>query len=177
MRLAGKLVGWNLDIKSEVEKKAEVEAEMERMATASQELASLPNIDPAVSTLLLDAGFRAVEELTMASMEDLTAIEGIDEETAIAIHDSAEVLLEQWAAEAAARAEAGEDEEDEQIEASEEETINLGTEAETETEPEGETVVEIAAADADVEQAETAETAATTEPAGEPVSEQPDKEA
>ena len=31
VRLAAKLVGWNLDIKSEAEKKAEVEAEMERM--------------------------------------------------------------------------------------------------------------------------------------------------
>lgn len=113
VRLAGKLVGWNLDIKSESEKKAEVEAEMERMATASQELASLPDIDPGVSTLLLDAGFRTAEEVSLASLEDLTGIDGIDEDTAIAIHDAAEVLVEQLAAEAAARAEAGETEEEE----------------------------------------------------------------
>ncbi|MHC4137473.1 MAG: transcription termination factor NusA [Planctomycetota bacterium] len=111
VRLAGKLVGWNLDIKSETEKKAEVEAEMERMATASQELGSLPGIAPEISTCLLDAGFRTVEEVSLASMDDLTGIEGIDEETAIGIHDAAEALLEQWAAEAAARAEAGEDDE------------------------------------------------------------------
>ena len=110
VRLAGKLVGWNLDIKSEVEKKAEAEAEMERMATATQELASLPEIEAGVSTLLLDAGFRTAEEVSLASLEDLTALEGIDEDTAIAIHDAAEVLLEQWAVEEAARAEAGEDE-------------------------------------------------------------------
>ena len=79
VRLAGKLVGWSLDIKSEAEKKAEVEAEMERMATASQELASLPGIDSAVSTLLLDAGFRTIEEVSLASHEDLTGIDGIDE--------------------------------------------------------------------------------------------------
>lgn len=95
VRLAGKLVGWSLDIKSEAEKKAEVEAEMERMEAASRELASLPGIPEDVSDLLLDAGFRAVEEVTLASMEDLTSIEGIDEETAIAIHDAAEIALEQ----------------------------------------------------------------------------------
>jgi N utilization substance protein A len=93
VRLASKLVGWNLDIKSEVEKKAEVEAEMERMAVASQELGGLPGVDPAVATLLLDAGFRTVEEVSLASMDDLTAIDGIDEETAIDIHDGAEQAL------------------------------------------------------------------------------------
>jgi N utilization substance protein A len=104
VRLAGKLVGWNLDIKSETEKKAEVEAEMERMVTASQELSSLPGIEPEISTCLLDAGFRTAEEVSMASLEDLTGIDGIDEDTAIGIHDAAEVLLEQWADEQAARA-------------------------------------------------------------------------
>jgi N utilization substance protein A len=113
VRLASKLVGWNLDIKSEAEKKAEVEAEMERMETASRELASLPGIEPAISNRLLDAGFRAVEEITLASMEDLLSIDGIDEEEAIAIHDAAEVALvelraqaEQAAIEAAEAAEA-----------------------------------------------------------------------
>jgi N utilization substance protein A len=94
VRLASKLVGWSLDIKSEAEKKAEVEAEMERMEAASRELSSLPGIDPRVSTLLLDAGFRTVEEVSLASMDDLTAIDGIDEELAIEIHDSAEEALE-----------------------------------------------------------------------------------
>ena len=110
VRLAGKLVGWNLDIKSEAEKKAEVEAEMERMAVASRELASLPGIDPTISTLLLDAGFRVVEEVVLASLEDLTAIEGIDEDTAINLHDAAETLLKQRNEEAAAAAAAAENE-------------------------------------------------------------------
>jgi N utilization substance protein A len=94
VRLASKLVGWNLDIKSEAEKKAEVEAEMERMAVASQELASLPDVAPEIGNLLLEAGFRTIEEVSLASMEDLTSIEGIDEETAISIHDGAEQALE-----------------------------------------------------------------------------------
>jgi len=113
VRLASKLVGWSLDIKSETEKKAEVEAEMERMETASRELSSLPGIEPAVSNRLLDAGFRAVEEVSLASMEDLLSIDGINEEEAIAIHDAAEDALvvlraqaEQEALEAEAQAEA-----------------------------------------------------------------------
>ncbi len=106
VRLAGKLVGWNLEIKSEAEKKAEVEAEMERMAQASRDLSSLPDVSPAVAQLLLDAGFRTIEEVSLASLEDLTGIEGIDEETAITIHDSAEVGLERQIAEAKLAAEA-----------------------------------------------------------------------
>jgi N utilization substance protein A len=102
VRLASKLVGWNLDIKSEAEKKAEVEAEMERMSAATQALSNLPDIEPEVASALLEAGFRTVEEVSLASMEDLTGIDGIDEETAIAIHDAAEEALEQLALQAAA---------------------------------------------------------------------------
>jgi len=107
VRLASRLVGWNLDIKSEIEKKSEVEAEMERMEQAIEELHRLPEIAPAVSQFLLDAGFRTTEEVSLASMEDLVSIDGIDEETALAVHDAAEELLEvliREAEEAAVRA-------------------------------------------------------------------------
>jgi N utilization substance protein A len=114
VRLASKLVGWSLDIKSEAEKKAEVEAEMERMEAAIEELHSLPGIDAAISTMLLDAGFRTVEEVSLASLDDLIGIDGFDEETALSVHDAAEELLEvlvqraEEAAAAAAEAEAAE---------------------------------------------------------------------
>jgi len=118
VRLASKLVGWGLDIKSEAEKKAEVEAEMERMEAAIQELHSLPDIDPAISTMLLDAGFRTVEEVSLASLDDLIGIEGFDEDTALSVHDAAEellvVLTRQAEEEAAAAAEAAENEADEE---------------------------------------------------------------
>ena len=42
VRLAAKLVGWRIDIKSEEEKRQEVEAEMARMARVVDELRSLP---------------------------------------------------------------------------------------------------------------------------------------
>lgn len=94
VRLASKLVGWRLDIKSEAEKKAEIEAEMERMAMASRELSSLPGISQDVVSRLLDAGFRSLEEISLASLEDLTSIDGISEDDALEIHDAAEVALE-----------------------------------------------------------------------------------
>jgi N utilization substance protein A len=93
VRLASKLVGWRLDIKSETEKKAEIEAEMERMAQASRELSSLPGIAQSTVARLLDAGFRSIEELCLASLEDLMSIDGIQEDEAIEIHDSAEQAL------------------------------------------------------------------------------------
>ncbi len=94
VRLASKLVGWKLDIKSEAEKKAEIEVEMERMAQASRELSSLPGIAQSTVARLLDAGFRGIEEICLASLEDLTSIEGISEDEAIEIHDAAEQALE-----------------------------------------------------------------------------------
>ena len=90
VRLASKLVGWKLDIKSEAEKKAEIEVEMERMAQASRELSSLPGIAQSTVARLLDAGFRGIEEICLASLEDLTSIDGISEDEAIEIHDAAE---------------------------------------------------------------------------------------
>jgi N utilization substance protein A len=96
VRLAGKLTGWRLDIKSEVEKKAEIEAEMERMARANRELSALPGIGPTIAARLLDSGFRTIEEVEAASLEDLTSIDGIAEQMAIKLHDAAEEVLEQY---------------------------------------------------------------------------------
>jgi len=106
VRLASKLVGWKLDIKSEAEKKAEIEAEMERMAQASRELSSLPGISQSTVARLLDAGFRSIEEICLASLEDLTSIEGISEDEAIEIHDAAEQALDAREAEQEQAAEA-----------------------------------------------------------------------
>ena len=108
VRLASKLVEWHIDIKSEAEKKAEVEDEMEQMAYAVEQIRSLPEIEEEVANRLLDAGFLAVEEVALASLEDLMAIDGINEDQAIDIHDAAETRLEELIAEEEARLEAEE---------------------------------------------------------------------
>ncbi len=163
VRLASKLVGWSLDIKSEAEKKAEVEEEMERFARASQEFSRLPGVTPEVASALLDAGFRSVAEITEASLDDLTSIEGIGEDVAIQIHDASEDLLEvlekEWAEEAERRAE-------EEARLAEEEAARAAEEAEAAAaaEARGETETEETE-----ETEEDAEAGAAAETAAEPV--------
>ncbi len=95
VRLASLLVGWKLDIKSESEKKAEIEAEMDRIAKATKEISSLKGIGSKITSGLLDQGFRSLEELASASMAELTSIEGIGEKMALKIHDAVVVALEE----------------------------------------------------------------------------------
>ena len=68
---------------------------MERMAEASRELASIPGVNSSMVSRLLDAGFRSIEEISLASLEDLLSIEGITEDEAIDLHDAAETALEE----------------------------------------------------------------------------------
>ena len=58
VRLAAKIVGWRIDIKSEEEKRQEVEAEMARMARIVEELRSLEahGVGDKVVQKLIDAG-------------------------------------------------------------------------------------------------------------------------
>jgi N utilization substance protein A len=104
VRLAAKLTGWKIDIKSEEEKRKEVEAQLEGLEFTSSETVplSLPDIHDEVVAALRQAGFDSQDKVLNASVEDLTAIEGIDQETAEA------VLAAAHAAEEAARSQAGE---------------------------------------------------------------------
>jgi N utilization substance protein A len=63
------------------------------MAPEQPEL-SLPGIAQSTVARLLDAGFRGIEEICLASLEDLTSIDGISEDEAIEIHDAAEQALD-----------------------------------------------------------------------------------
>ena len=94
VRLAGKLVGWRIDIKSESEKHAEVEAESEARHRATALFGRL-DLPDGVGAALVEAGFRELEELINADLEDLTRVAGIDEDMALRIHDRAEVVLDE----------------------------------------------------------------------------------
>src|SRR4029434_7816969 len=61
VRLASRLCGWKIDIKSEQEKKREVEAEMERMARDVREFESLDGVTPKMQEKLAEAGYRTVD--------------------------------------------------------------------------------------------------------------------
>ena len=63
VRLAAKLVGWRIDIKSEEEKRQEVEAEMARMARMVDELRSLPHVGEKTIQKLIDAGVQGLSHI------------------------------------------------------------------------------------------------------------------
>jgi N utilization substance protein A len=87
VRLAAKLTGWKIDIKSEEEKRKEVEAQLEGLEFTSTETVplSLPDIHDEVVATLRQAGFDSQDKVLDATVEDLTAIDGIDVETAEAV--------------------------------------------------------------------------------------------
>jgi N utilization substance protein A len=93
VRLASRLVGWRIDIKSEQEKKREVEAEMERMARDARELESLEGVTPKMLEKLQEAGYRSVEIMLEGGVDGLTQIEGIGPKSAERILAAAQATL------------------------------------------------------------------------------------
>ncbi|HEV8201227.1 MAG TPA: transcription termination factor NusA [Candidatus Polarisedimenticolia bacterium] len=93
VRLASRLVGWRIDIKSEQEKKREVEAEMERMARDAREMESLEGVTPKMLEKLQEAGYRSVEIMLEGGIDGLTQIEGIGPKSAEKILAAAQATL------------------------------------------------------------------------------------
>ena len=108
VRLAAKLTGWRIDIKSEEEKRAEVEAQFAGFeATDDSATLTLPGLDDAQLRQLSDAGLDTADRLLEATTAQLSEIAGVDEATAeqlkAAITEQVEAV-ERATAEAAARA-------------------------------------------------------------------------
>ena len=79
VRLAAKLLGWRIDIKSEEEKRQEVEQQMQALVNQSvTPLDQVPDLDEAIVATLRDAGVTSVEALADMTPEELEAIPGID---------------------------------------------------------------------------------------------------
>jgi N utilization substance protein A len=109
VRLAAKLVGWRIDIKSEEEKRQEVEAEMARMQRIVEELRSLEGVGEKTIQKLIDVGVGGLDHLLGMTDEELTSIEGIGDKTAEKIREAATAAKQEWDrrdAEEAARQEA-----------------------------------------------------------------------
>ncbi len=75
VRLASKLTGWHLDVKSDEQYKAV-------MKSGYESLMSLPNVDKSMADALCEKGLFSVGEISTASVEDLIQVKGMDEEKA-----------------------------------------------------------------------------------------------
>jgi len=97
VRLAAKLTGWRIDIKSEEEKRREVEAQFEGLEIAGDAAEGEPSSEAADETplpytlagvgaktirKLVEGGFSTLESLAAATAEQLSEIPGIGEKTA-----------------------------------------------------------------------------------------------
>jgi transcription termination/antitermination protein NusA len=84
VRLASKLLGWQIDIKSEEEKKQEVISQMENLEPEEEEvpLESLNGIGDKTISRLKEAEIFSVQALAASELDTLVAIPGIGQKTA-----------------------------------------------------------------------------------------------
>jgi transcription termination/antitermination protein NusA len=98
VRLAAKLIGWKIDIKSEEEKRRELESRMGDMVISGAPVSVLMDhgMTEAVVEKLVGAGIGTVERLGSMTPEELEAISGIDEEVVTGIQSSVVAFYGQY---------------------------------------------------------------------------------
>ena len=83
VRLAAKLTGWKIDIKSEEEKRREVEAQFEELEDGDEAgTLTLPGLDEMQLLRLSEAGLDTADRLLEVKTTELAEVAGVDEATA-----------------------------------------------------------------------------------------------
>ena len=77
VRLASKLIGWRIDIKSEEEKRQEVESQMEQLVPGGTPISEVAGIGAKTIEKLVERGITTVEKLGEMTPEQLEEIPGI----------------------------------------------------------------------------------------------------
>jgi N utilization substance protein A len=102
VRLAAKLTGWNIDVRSEAEKRRETEAAMVQalpeiaepvVAAAPQsqllsELGNIEGLDEAIAEILASAGYADAKSLYTVTAEQLLTVDGMDQDLAFRLIDA-----------------------------------------------------------------------------------------
>ena len=84
VRLAARLTGWKIDIKSEIEKRREVEATFDGLEEGAEAATlTLPGLDDEQLVRLSNAGLDTAEVLLETTPEHLAEVAGVDEPTAV----------------------------------------------------------------------------------------------
>jgi N utilization substance protein A len=79
VRLASKLIGWDIDIKSEEEKRREIEEQMTALTAPTTPLTVLAGVGPKTIEKIEAAGISNLEKLASMTPEQLMEIPGIGE--------------------------------------------------------------------------------------------------
>ena len=98
VRLAAKLIGWKIDIKSEEEKRRELESRMGDMVISGAPVSVLMDhgMTEEVVEKFVGAGIGTVERLGSMTPEELEAIPGVDEELVTRIQTSVVAFYSQY---------------------------------------------------------------------------------
>ena len=134
VRLAAKLTGWKIDIKSEEAKRREVEAQFDGLAADDGATLTLPGLDEDQLRTLSEAGFDTADRLLAVTTDEWSKLLGIDadavEQVKTAVREQVDAA-ERAAAEAAAddgETAPGSEEPDPTTEASDEAVVTAAAE-------------------------------------------------
>jgi len=91
VRLASQLTGWDIDILTEAE---ESDRRIEEFRTRSQLFIDNLDVDEVIAQLLVTEGFSTIEDVAFVPIEELSGIEGFDEDVANELRDRGRNFLE-----------------------------------------------------------------------------------
>ena len=90
VRLASMLTGWDIDILTEAE---ESERRTEEMRQRSEMFMEALDVDDVIGNLLVVEGFSRVEEIAFVEVDELTDIEGFDQDVAAELQRRAQAFI------------------------------------------------------------------------------------
>ncbi len=91
VRLASALTGWSIDILTTSQ---ESDRRNEEFKNLSQKFISLLDVDEVIAHLLVTEGFTSLDEIAIVSLEELTSIEGFDENLSKELIQRAKICVE-----------------------------------------------------------------------------------
>ncbi|MBO7431830.1 MAG: transcription termination/antitermination protein NusA [Elusimicrobia bacterium] len=94
VRLAARLTGWHIDVKSEQQKKQELEQKVVEQTSALEQLKE-KGVSDKIIDLLVQAGISNIQKLSELKVDDLTTLPGIGPKTAEKIIEAAKESISQ----------------------------------------------------------------------------------